>query len=249
MPFTSNRGQAIHFTVEGEGPLVILQHGFFDNAASWEALGYVAALKDSFTVACVDSLGHGLSDKPLEAGCYEQEQRAGDIVAVLDALKQETAHVVGYSMGGWLGAGVARFFPERLSSLVVGGWDCVNGMSTATRAMGLGAAELEFETFFAGASQFDADLIGWVTPHIAMALAPCFEALYDLTGNAEAVCGLHKPVLLWNGTEDPYHDPMQRFAQERGFDFLSTTGDHLGAMIDNAPGTAEQIRRFLERAA
>ncbi|UGY20676.1 hypothetical protein HAP48_0028995 [Bradyrhizobium septentrionale] len=44
----------------------------------------VDALADRFRVVCVDSLGHGLSDKPADPALYNQAQRAGDIVAVID---------------------------------------------------------------------------------------------------------------------------------------------------------------------
>jgi len=121
MPFVTNRGQRIHCTVEGGGSLVILQHGLFCDAAGWKADGFVDALTDKYRVACVDSLGHGLSDKPSDPELYGQLQRSGDIVAVIDDLGYDLAHLVGYSMGGWMSVGVARYHPRRLASLVIGG--------------------------------------------------------------------------------------------------------------------------------
>jgi pimeloyl-ACP methyl ester carboxylesterase len=59
MPFAFNRGQRIHYTVEGSGPLVVLQHGLLLNAESWKQAGIVDLLTDSYRVVCVDSLGHG----------------------------------------------------------------------------------------------------------------------------------------------------------------------------------------------
>ena len=76
----------------------------------------------------MDSLGHGLSDKPSDPEFYGQEQRSGDIVAVIDDLGYDRAHLIGYSMGGWLSVGLARHHLARLSSLVVGGWDPVKGL-------------------------------------------------------------------------------------------------------------------------
>ena len=100
MPYVVSRGQRIHYTLHGTGPLVILQHGMLSDGESWERRGFVAALSDEYRLACVDSLGHGLSDKPSEASLYTSEQRAGDLVAVMDDLGCGRAHVVGYSMGG-----------------------------------------------------------------------------------------------------------------------------------------------------
>ena len=56
MPFASNRGQRIHYTVDGSGPLVVLQHGLLMDAASWRESGFVGALADRFCVACIDLL-------------------------------------------------------------------------------------------------------------------------------------------------------------------------------------------------
>ena len=44
MPFAVHRGQRIHYTVEGEGPLVVLQHGLLMDGAAWKQAGFVAAL-------------------------------------------------------------------------------------------------------------------------------------------------------------------------------------------------------------
>ena len=101
MKYARNRGHRIAYDRIGQGPTVVLQHGFLDNRQSWKLLGYVDALADKFTVITVDSLGHGDSDKPSDAGCYVRQQRADDIVAVLNAESIDQAHYVGYSMGGW----------------------------------------------------------------------------------------------------------------------------------------------------
>jgi pimeloyl-ACP methyl ester carboxylesterase len=140
MPDVSHRGCNIHYEVEGSGPLIVLQHGFFSNQSRWKECGYVDGLRESFTVATVDSLGHGQSDKPTHSERYRLEERAGDIVAVIDALGQDKAHVLGYSMGGWLAVGVAMHYPDRLKSLTIAGWDRVEGMGSIYRAMGIDRA-------------------------------------------------------------------------------------------------------------
>src|SRR5207302_7875330 len=101
MPFVTSRGSQIHYSVEGSGPLVILLHGLLSNAKSWKRWGVVDALADGYCVACVDSLGHGLSDKPSDESVYGLEARSRDVVAVIDDLGFESAHVLGYSMGRW----------------------------------------------------------------------------------------------------------------------------------------------------
>lgn len=132
MPFVTSRGCRIHYSVEGSGPLVVLLHGLLSDAKSWKRWGVVDVLADGYSVACIDSLGHGLSDKPADARLYGLEARSHDVVAVIDDLGCETAHVLGYSMGGWLCVGVARHHPDRLRSVIVGGWD----ISTASHQPG-----------------------------------------------------------------------------------------------------------------
>jgi pimeloyl-ACP methyl ester carboxylesterase len=242
MPFAVHRGQKIHYTVEGRGPLVVLQHGLFMDAESWRANGFVAALADRFTVACVDSLGHGLSDKPADPALYAQDQRAGDIVAVLDALGAEKAHLVGYSMGGWMAVGVARHHPQRLASLTIGGWDLAGGVPKGQ------SGPIRFDIFWGFSQQVAPTLVRWVTPEILPGVKAAFEALNMLDGAAQAVLGAGAPVLLWDGTADPYHAPSQAFAAANGLPFLSTSGDHLQAIMTPEPSVVSEIAAFLARA-
>jgi hypothetical protein len=55
--------------------------------------------------------------------------------------------------------------------------------------------------------------------------------------------------MLWDGQNDPYHDPMQVFAAANGFPFVSTPGDHVGALIRPDVETVKSIRAFLDRAS
>lgn len=240
MPFVTHRGQRIHYTVEGEGPLVVLQHGLFMDAASWKANGVVDALAGRHRVACVDSLGHGLSDKPADPALYDQDQRAGDLAAVIDALGEEKAAVFGYSMGAWMAVGLARHHPEKISRLVVGGWDLLNGPPKTPNG------PLTFDLFWAFARATAPALVAWVTPEIEPAMRACFEALFQLDGAREAVLGGGFPVLLWDGDQDPYHAPMQAFAAAEDLPFLSSPGGHVPAIETPGAETVAALAAFLE---
>ena len=249
MPFVTHRGQRIAYEVEGAGPLVVLQHGLLSNRLGWKERGFVDALADRFRVASIDSLGHGESDKPADASLYDQRQRTGDLVAVMDALGAGQAHVIGYSMGGWIAVGVARHYPERLASLTVAGWYLVSGMETVRAASGA-PGPMVFDTLMTGARLAAPQLVEWVTPEVEPGLAACFEAIKNLDGSPEAVLRAPCPVLLWNGQSDPYHGPMEAFAAEHGLRFLSTPGDHLTAMLMGGTGDAGKgLRAFLEDVA
>ena len=64
MLYAHNQGVRIHFTVEGEGPPLVLQHGFASSLQTWYITGYVEALQSDYQLILVDARGHGGSDKP-----------------------------------------------------------------------------------------------------------------------------------------------------------------------------------------
>jgi pimeloyl-ACP methyl ester carboxylesterase len=72
-------------------------------------------------VILTDARGHGRSDKPHEPAAYDLRLRAMDVATVLDHLGLPTANYFGYSMGGWIGFGLAKYAPERARSLILGG--------------------------------------------------------------------------------------------------------------------------------
>jgi len=128
--YVTNRGLRIAYDVAGGGDeAVVLLRGLGQRRSDWASCGYVDVLAERSTVVCVDSLGHGDSDSPLDCSLYSRSQRAGEIVAVLAGIGVPRAHVVGYSMGGWLASAVLVHAPECLRSVCFGGWDPVGGMA------------------------------------------------------------------------------------------------------------------------
>jgi pimeloyl-ACP methyl ester carboxylesterase len=121
MPYTTNHGVRIHYQVEGEGPPLVLQHGFTDSLETWYELGYVETLQHEYRLILVDARGHGHSDKPHTPAAYDMALRAGDVVTVLDAVHVPQAHFMGYSMGGRIGFALATYAPARFLSFIIGG--------------------------------------------------------------------------------------------------------------------------------
>ena len=87
MPYVDNNGVKIHYHVEGEGPPLILQHGFTSSIRNWYANGYVEPLKQSYRLILIDARGHGRSDKPHESAAYDAKSWVGDVTSVLDDLE------------------------------------------------------------------------------------------------------------------------------------------------------------------
>ncbi len=110
-------GARLHFAVEGMGETLVLLHGF---TGSTESMGTIAAdLARDHRVVSIDLLGHGRSDAPKELERYRMEACVGDVIAVLDALGAERAHLLGYSMGGRVALAVAVHHPDRIASAVL----------------------------------------------------------------------------------------------------------------------------------
>jgi pimeloyl-ACP methyl ester carboxylesterase len=100
----------------GAGEPVILIHGLGATKASF--LPTIAALAPSYRTIAVDLPGFGDSDKPL-LGSYDAGFFARSMVALLDALELERAHVVGNSMGGRVAIELGLEFPERVGRLAL----------------------------------------------------------------------------------------------------------------------------------
>ena len=120
MPYAQGSGLAIHYEVSGNGPAIVLQHGFTQCIQDWIECGYLAALSANYRVVLIDARGHGQSEKPHSEAAYLLEHRVRDVTAVLDAACIYRAHFWGYSMGGFIGFGMARHAPHRLNALVIG---------------------------------------------------------------------------------------------------------------------------------
>jgi pimeloyl-ACP methyl ester carboxylesterase len=100
----------------GAGDPVLMIHGLGATKASF--LPSVAALAPEFRTIAVDLPGFGDSDKPLR-GAYDPPFFARSMVALLDALELERAHVIGNSMGGRVAIELGLCFPERVGRLAL----------------------------------------------------------------------------------------------------------------------------------
>ena len=118
--FMDSDGVRIRYLVQGEGPPVLLVHGL----ALGVELGWSGPILDSlasrYRVIALDLRGHGLSDKPRDAGAYGSRM-VQDLVNLLDHLGIERAHVVGYSLGAAITLKLLTTHPDRVSSAVIGG--------------------------------------------------------------------------------------------------------------------------------
>jgi len=122
--FDSN-GVKIRYVIEGKGESVVLIHGWMADSSMWgrDRSGNTklnTAGTEGFQLIALDCRGHGQSDKPHDPKQYGAEM-AADVVRLLDHLKIEKAHLVGYSSGAFIAGKVAATHPKRVLSVVYAG--------------------------------------------------------------------------------------------------------------------------------
>jgi pimeloyl-ACP methyl ester carboxylesterase len=120
MPRASLRGHTIHYQQIGEGPDVVLIHGLFCNIAFWW-FRVAPKLAERCRVTALDLRGHGFSAMSDEG--YRTVDLAGDVVALMDHLGIEKAHVIGHSFGGAVALAVATLGSDKVGRLsLVDAW-------------------------------------------------------------------------------------------------------------------------------
>ncbi len=117
MPKLDRDGVKIHYEVHGDGPPLILTHGYSSTSAMWQ--GQVAALSQHHKLILWDMRGHGQSDYPEDAKAYSEAHTVGDIAALLDAVGANKAVVGGLSLGGYMSLAFYRAHPQRVSALLI----------------------------------------------------------------------------------------------------------------------------------
>jgi pimeloyl-ACP methyl ester carboxylesterase len=111
-------GVGIHYQVTGQGPPVLLLHGFPDSGRVWRH--QVPALAGAgFQVVVPDLRGYGHSDKPGEVSAYAMPFLEADVIGVLDQLQVPRAHVVGHDWGAAIAWRLAARHPGRVDRLAV----------------------------------------------------------------------------------------------------------------------------------
>ena len=112
-----SNGVKIHYASLGEGPLVVMIHGFPDFWYSWRH--QMEELSSDFRVVAIDQRGYNKSGQPKEQSAYGMRNLVGDVVAVIQHLGAEKATVVGHDWGGAVAWQVAINAPQVVENLIV----------------------------------------------------------------------------------------------------------------------------------
>ncbi|MGY8668910.1 alpha/beta hydrolase [Bradyrhizobium sp. UFLA05-109] len=111
-------GISLNVAEQGEGPLVLLCHGFPESWYSWRhQLAALAAA--GFHAVAPDMRGYGKSDRPEAIDQYTIFHLIGDLVGLLDALEAPTAVIVGHDWGATIAWHTARLRPDRFRAAAI----------------------------------------------------------------------------------------------------------------------------------
>jgi pimeloyl-ACP methyl ester carboxylesterase len=209
-------GVRIHYRVEGRGAPVVLVHGYGAQAdVNWRLPGVIRSLRKKYQVISFDVRGHGLSGKPSDPAKYGVET-ARDIIRLLDHLGLERAHVVGYSMGGFITLKLVTMYPDRLLSAAPcgAGWENPDGNNlqllaslteSLERGEGYGPLIRALEPSRKEPAAWKAKLINFLmgTFNDNRAMTCIMQRFPDLSVTEEELRANRVPVLSIVGTKDP----------------------------------------------
>lgn len=117
MPTLDRNGVTIYYEVHGNGPAVLLSHGYSATCRMWD--GQIAAFEDRYKVIVWDMRGHGQSAYPKDAAAYSETLTVADIAAILDACGEKRAVIGGLSLGGYMSLAFYLAHPEMVEALVI----------------------------------------------------------------------------------------------------------------------------------
>ena len=117
MPNIDRNGVRIYYEVHGDGPPLILTHGYSSTSAMWQ--GQIAALSKRHKLVLWDMRGHGQSDCPEDPAAYNEAATVGDIEALHDEVGARRAIVGGLSLGGYMSLAFYRAHPEQVAALLI----------------------------------------------------------------------------------------------------------------------------------
>ncbi len=126
---TSHDGTKLYYEEAGSGTPVVFVHEYAGDYRSWEP--QMRYFSRNHRCVTFSARGYPPSDIPEDEARYSQDVARRDVVAVMDALKIDKAHVVGHSMGAYTTLHVGINHPERCLSLVAAG--CGWGSNPAER--------------------------------------------------------------------------------------------------------------------
>lgn len=125
--YADNEGVKIHYVSLGEGPLVVMIHGFPDFWYTWRH--QMEVLSKNYRVLAVDLRGYNKSDQPEDVENYAMQHLMADIAAVIADAGEQQATIVGHDWGGAVSWALAMYRPDLVKRLIICNLPHPNGLA------------------------------------------------------------------------------------------------------------------------
>jgi pimeloyl-ACP methyl ester carboxylesterase len=117
MPKLNRDGVEIYYEVHGDGPPVLLTHGYSSSSHMWA--GQIEPFARRYKLITWDMRGHGRTDYPEDQTQYSEAATVADMAAILDAVGAKKAVIGGLSLGGYMSLAFHLAHPERTAALLI----------------------------------------------------------------------------------------------------------------------------------
>lgn len=243
--FTSFDGARLAYWTLGEGPPVVMLHGFLSNARfNWIDPGLAAAVaRAGFKAIMPDLRGHGSSAAPEEMSAYPPDVLALDGLSLVQSLQLKSYQLVGYSLGAR--TAVRMLMGKATPSRVV-----LAGMGESG-VTGISARAKYFEDLItkgdASGHPRAARLVAGMIQRGGLKQRAVLNVLYaQLSTPADALHEIATPILVVSGAQDHDNGSAENLAAMFPHaEAVRVPGDHVSAV--NKRGLAEAITEFLQK--
>lgn len=115
--FIVSNGVRLHYVMQGEGPLMLMLHGFPEFWYSWRH--QIPEFAQNYKVVALDQRGYNDSDKPSDLSAYRMNELVADVRGVIQGLGYDRCILVGHDWGGAVAWNFAYDYPEMVERLIV----------------------------------------------------------------------------------------------------------------------------------
>jgi pimeloyl-ACP methyl ester carboxylesterase len=139
--YITTNGIKLHYVTQGEGPLMLMLHGFPEFWYSWRH--QIPEFAQYYKVVALDLRGYNDSDKPKQQSAYVMDEFVKDIKGVIEGLGYDNCVLLGHDWGGIIAWNFAYNYPEMVDKLII-----LNLPHPAKFAQGLRNHQQLFRSFY-----------------------------------------------------------------------------------------------------